>query len=81
MRVKLRLFGGPRELVGRSELDLDVEAGSTAGQLVAGLVEEYPVLHSYAPVIKIAVNRRYADPETELREGDEIAFIPPVAGG
>jgi len=81
MRVKVRLFGGPREVVGRFELDLEVEEGLTAGQLVADLVDQYPSLDGYAPVIKIAVNRRYADPETELREGDEVACIPPVAGG
>jgi len=81
VRVKIRLFGGPREILGKSELDRDVEAGLTAGRLVADLMEEYPVLESYAPVIKIAVNQRYADAETELREGDEIACIPPVAGG
>lgn len=81
MRVKVRLFGGPREVLGRSELDLEVEEGLTAGQLVADLVDRYPSLDGYAPVVKIAVNRRYVDPETELREGDEVACIPPVAGG
>ena len=81
MRVKVKLFGGPREVLGRSVLDLDLAEGLTAGELMAVLVDRYPGLDSYAPVIKIAINRRYADPETELREGDEVACIPPVAGG
>jgi molybdopterin synthase sulfur carrier subunit len=81
MRVKIRLFGGPREVLGKAELDRDVEPGLTAGQLLADLVEEYPALDSYAPVIKVAVNRKYVDPASELREDDEIACIPPVAGG
>jgi molybdopterin synthase sulfur carrier subunit len=81
MRVRIRLFGGPREALGMAELDRDIEAGLTVGQLVADLAEEYPPLDGYAGVIRIAVNRRYADLSTELREGDEIACIPPVGGG
>jgi molybdopterin converting factor subunit 1 len=81
MRVKVKLFGRPREELGINELDREIDAGLTAGQLLADLVEEYPILDSYASVIKIAVNRRYADPGTELREGDEVACLPPVAGG
>jgi molybdopterin converting factor small subunit len=46
-----------------------------------GLVREFPVLDGYAPAIKIAVNRRYADEDAELHEGDEVACIPPVSGG
>jgi molybdopterin converting factor subunit 1 len=81
MRVKVKLFGRPREEAGVRELDRELNAGSTAGQLLADLVEEYPTLGSYAAVIKIAVNRRYVGPWTELQEGDEVACLPPVAGG
>jgi molybdopterin synthase catalytic subunit len=81
MRVKVRLFGGPRELLGWRELEQEIVAGSTAKQLIEGLVREFPVLNGCAPAIKIAVNRRYADEDTELHEGDEVACIPPVAGG
>ena len=81
MRVKIKLFGALREALGWRELDREIAAGSTAKQLVEGLVKEYPILDGYARIIKIAVNRRYADSETELHEGDEIACLPPVAGG
>jgi len=81
MRVKVRLFGAPREALGWRELEREIDDGLTAGQLVEGLMHEYPILNGYAPALKIAVNRRYADLDTELREGDEVACIPPVAGG
>ncbi len=81
MRVRIMMFGGAREALGWRELDREIEAGATARQLLQDLEEEYPALRCYTPVIKIAVNQKYADPETELREGDEVACIPPVAGG
>jgi molybdopterin synthase sulfur carrier subunit len=81
MRVKIKLFGGPREALGTRELDWEIDAGMTAGQLLTDLVEGYPVLGNYTAVIRIAVNRRYADPGMELREGDEVACVPPVSGG
>ncbi len=81
MRVKIKLFGGPREALGTKELDWEIDTGMTAGQLLSDLVEGYPVLGSYAAAVRIAVNRRYADPGTELFEGDEVACIPPVSGG
>ncbi len=81
MRVKIRLFGAPREALGWREVDREIVAGSTARELVEGLVREFPILDGYVPAIKIAVNRRYAEGDTELHEGDEVACIPPVAGG
>jgi molybdopterin converting factor subunit 1 len=81
VRVKIRLFGAPREALGWRELERDIDDGLTAGQLLEDLTQEYPILEDYAPALKIAVNRRYVAPDTELFEGDEIACIPPVAGG
>ena len=74
MRVKVRLFAGLRERagVGERELeDVDVVADVWAA---LGLGEEPEGL-------LYAVNREYAEPGRELRDGDEVALIPPVSGG
>ncbi len=81
MRVRVRVFGGIREALGWREVERDIEGGATARQLMQDLKEEYPAFGYYAPVIKIAVNHEYVDPETVLCDGDEVAWIPPVAGG
>ena len=74
MRVSVRLFAGLRERagVGRLELD-DVErAGDVWARLYLG-DEPGGLLY--------AVNREYVERSHELRDGDEVALIPPVSGG
>jgi molybdopterin synthase catalytic subunit len=71
--VTVRLFAGLRERAGWSQREL--EAATVADVWPAlGLGEEPPGL-------LYAVNRRYAERETALADGDEVALIPPVSGG
>jgi molybdopterin synthase catalytic subunit len=74
MRVRVRLFAGLRERAGFAERELegisrvaDVWPALGLGDEPAGLL--------------YAVNRAYAEPGRELRDGDEVALIPPVSGG
>ena len=79
MRVRLRLFAMYAEALG-SELALELPAGATAADVLAQ-VRRRPGAERLPPKPMIAVNQRYAKPETKLAEGDEVALIPPVAGG
>ena len=81
MRVKVRLFAAPREALGVSELELDLPQGATVADLIARLVEEHPVLGTYVRFMNVAVNRAYTGMQTRLRDGDEVACLPPVGGG
>jgi molybdopterin converting factor subunit 1 len=81
MKVTVRFFGPTREALGNSNLEQDIPRGSTARDLVNLVVGEYPSLEPYSRLIRVAVNRRYARMEAPLSEGDEVALIPPVAGG
>jgi molybdopterin synthase catalytic subunit len=74
MRVTVRLFAGLRERAGVSRLEVDdvARAGDVWARL--GLGEEPGGL-------LYAVNREYVDRAHELRDGDEVALIPPVSGG
>jgi molybdopterin converting factor subunit 1 len=80
MKIRLLLFAQFREMAGADELDLDMADGATAADLVEHLRREqaWRLLPS-APAI--AVNRAYAPLTVRLTEGDEVALIPPVAGG
>ncbi len=79
--VRVKLFAGPREAMGAGEVELEIPAGTTVGEFLELLTEKYPILQEYARFITIAVNRAYADAQTELRDGDEVACLPPVGGG
>ena len=81
MEVTVRLFALHRDVVGTSELRLDVAPGTTAGGLWEQITARYPRLAGATRSLMYAVNQEYADPGTELRAGDEVAFIPPVSGG
>jgi len=81
VRVTIRLFARLRELAGASELDRIVPDGSTALDVWNGLAEEFPALAAYTKAISVAVNEDYARLTVGVRDGDDIAFLPPVSGG
>ena len=61
--------------------DIALAEGTTARDVWQSLRGEFAKLADYTQPPMIAVNESYAAPETILRDGDELAFIPPVAGG
>jgi MoaE-MoaD fusion protein len=73
MAVRVRLFAGLRERAGWSERELDAATVADVWPQL-GLGDE-PAGLLYA------VNKRYADRDTALADGDEVALIPPVSGG
>jgi len=81
IRVRVKFFAAPREAVGMGEIERELPPGTTVGQLIALLTEEYPVLRVYTRFISVAVNRAYVGVQTELHDGDEVACLPPVGGG
>ena len=81
MRIQVRLFAVLRDAAGVSEVELELPAGATAAAVGARLAERYPGIAKHLPRVAYAVNRDYAPAETPLREGDEVALIPPVSGG
>lgn len=81
MHVTVRLFARLRDLVGAGELQRAVPEAATVASVWEGLVEEYPAIAPYAESISCAVNAEYARMTTTLRDGDEVAFLPPVSGG
>jgi molybdopterin converting factor subunit 1 len=81
VQITVRYFAGHRDITGQSEERLDLDAGATVGSVWELLVGRYPRLSGYTGRLLYAVNQEYATPATDLRDGDEVAFIPPVSGG
>ena len=76
MQVSIRLFAGLRERAGTGSRHLELDEGAT-------LADVWPALDlgDEPSGLLYAVNRRYADIDSPLAEGDEVALIPPVSGG
>lgn len=81
MRVTVRLFARLRDLAGTSELVRELAPGATVRQLWIELAAEFPEFTRYERVVSSAVNADYARMQDVLRDGDEVAFLPPVSGG
>ena len=79
IRVHVRLFAAYRESAGTNRLDTSVPSGATVSQLLQSLAIEVPALERTRGLV--AVNHTYAQPDTLLQDGDEVALIPPVSGG
>jgi MoaE-MoaD fusion protein len=82
MLVRVLFFGLLKEQVRKSEEVLDLPGESPR---IRDLLEHYgqihPALKQWFNSIAVSVNQEYAPPETNLREGDEVALLPPVSGG
>ncbi len=81
MRIHVRLFASLREAAGEDTFTLDVPEGTTVRDLVRRVHERFPQTEGIAGAIYAAVNNRYVNPDTPLKEGDEVALFPPVSGG
>ncbi len=80
MTVTLRFFASYAESLGMSSLVLDLSDGATVADAVM-TVGTMPGASQLPPSPLVAVNHAYAKQSQLLRDGDEIALIPPVAGG
>lgn len=81
MKVRLLFFAVLRDIAGTDTQELTLSEGTRARDVWQTLRETYARLADYAQPPMIAINETYASPDAILREGDELAFIPPVAGG
>lgn len=81
MRIHVRYFAALREAAGRDEETLDAPDGAVVSAVRDALGARHEALARLLPRCAVAVNKAYAGPDTALRDGDELAFLPPVGGG
>jgi molybdopterin converting factor subunit 1 len=81
MLVTIRLFARLREIAGAAELTRDLPDGATASAAWDALARDFPALGDYRTAVSCAVNEEYSRLTTVLKDGDEVAFLPPVSGG
>jgi len=81
MKLRVLYFGIVRERLGRREETCECSDGTTVGQFIAGLAAADGILALGVGSLRVAVNREYVGDGQLLADGDEVAIIPPVAGG
>jgi molybdopterin synthase catalytic subunit len=81
MRVRVRYFAYVRERLGVSEEWLELPGGADLQRMWEALGARHPVLAALRGRLTVALNQESAGPEAVLSDGDEVALLPPVAGG
>ncbi len=79
--VRVCFFAQCRELAGTSEDELELSPPATVATALEELCRRFPSLREIRERVLVAVNERYASPETPLHSGDVLALLPPVSGG
>ena len=80
MTVRVLLFASYADALGASEVNVDVPSGARVSDVLSR-IKSLAAGKRVADKPLVAVNKRYAQPDQQLKETDEVAIIPPVAGG
>jgi molybdopterin converting factor subunit 1 len=81
MRVTVLCFARLRDLSGLREWACDLSDPATVADAWRALVAARPAVDALAGAVSCAVNAEFAAPDAPLKDGDEVAFLPPVSGG
>jgi molybdopterin converting factor subunit 1 len=81
VKVSVRLFARYAEVVGQDRVEISVPTGATVADLLAALRVQAPEFAALPKRPLCAVNLAHVLPAHPLRDGDEVAILPPLAGG
>lgn len=81
MTIRVRLFALLRDRAGVSALSLELPDAATCADAAEMLAERFPAIAEMLPRAACAVDQSLAPRETMLKDGQELALIPPVSGG
>jgi molybdopterin converting factor subunit 1 len=81
MTVNVLFFGMARDLAGVTQERVEISEGESLGGLWGKCEVRFPRLVEISPSLVTAVNQEVAERSRVLRDGDEVAFLPPVSGG
>lgn len=81
MRVTVLFFAQARERAQRAQALFALPDGSRVSDAIAAIRSDYPALEDLWPHLAVAVDGVLAPEDAALRDGAEIALLPPVSGG
>src|SRR4051794_13979811 len=81
MRIRVLYFAVFRDKLGREDDVLELDGGARVQDAIAALAARHDAIGRLRGKFRVAVNQDFAGDAHALADGDELALIPPVAGG
>lgn len=81
MQIEVLFFAAFRELAGTDRRTVSLPPDAVAGTLIPSLRDLDRRFEALPDRVAVVVNQRVVDMDHPIREGDEVALLPPVAGG
>lgn len=81
MKVRILFFASLKDITGENAVDLELEENATVESVKIKITSIYPKLEPLLNFVRIAINQEFAEAESVINNGDELAFLPPVSGG
>ncbi|MGO9644922.1 MAG: MoaD/ThiS family protein [Candidatus Bathyarchaeia archaeon] len=81
IQIRVLYFGQARELSGTLEEFLSLPSPLYLDQAFSAIVRAHPQLEGIRHSLSVLVNGRSVADKIELKDGDRVALMPPVAGG
>ena len=81
IQISIKLFAVYQEIIGSSQIAQELPRGTCAGDVLIGLINQYPQLAQWQSVTRLGVNLDFVEADRTLQDGDELVLIPPVSGG
>ncbi|WP_071191126.1 MoaD/ThiS family protein [Trichormus sp. NMC-1] len=79
--VTVKLFAAYQEAYGVNELVLEFPLSTPVKAVCDRLITEHPELSQWRDVTRFGINLIFVEPDTLLKDSDEVVLIPPVSGG
>lgn len=79
MKITIKFFALYREIIGKNDIAIEVKPETTTATLSTDLSKKYPGFPTNPSMI--AVNSEFVESDYKIKDGDEVAFLPPFSGG
>ena len=81
INIRILYFAFIKDLTGVRADTMILPYGSTINKLLTNILDTYPQINNILKLIKVSVNYKVVDVNTILKDGDEVALLPPISGG
>lgn len=81
MSIKVLFFASMADAAGTREMSVEAAGITDVISVFDRCAGKHPALESYRSSVLLALNAEFAQPSSPVRDGDEVAFFPPVSGG